>query len=61
VKKRKRDLSEGAGGKAQAGEGVGLTGAGGGAVKKGNSKCPHNRQRSKCKQCGGAASASTTA
>jgi hypothetical protein len=29
-------------------------GAGGGAMKKGSAKCPHNRQRSKCKSCGGA-------
>ncbi len=53
MKKRKRDLSEGAGGKAKAGERVGLAGEGGGAVKKGDSKCPHNRQRSRCKDCGG--------
>ncbi len=55
VEKRKRHLSEGAGtaGKAQRGEGVGGAGAGGGAVKKGGGKCPHNRQRSHCKECGG--------
>jgi len=54
--KRKRPLSEGAGTarKAQRGEGVGGAGGGGGAVKKGGGKCPHNRQRSKCKECGGA-------
>jgi hypothetical protein len=56
VEKRKRALPEGAGtaGKAQRGEGVGGAGAGGGAVKKGPAKCPHNRQKSRCKECGGA-------
>jgi hypothetical protein len=56
VEKRKRPLSEGVGtaGKAQRGEEVGGAGAGGGAVKKARAKCPHNRQRSQCKECGGA-------
>jgi hypothetical protein len=55
VEKRKRPLAEGAGtaGKAQRGEGVGGAGAGGGAVKKGAAKCPHNRRKSRCKECGG--------
>jgi hypothetical protein len=55
AEKRKRPLSEGAGtaGKAQRGEGVGGAGAGGGAVKEGRVKCPHNRQRRGCKECGG--------
>ena len=29
------------------------TGAGGGSVKKGGAKCPHNRQKSQCWQCEG--------
>jgi hypothetical protein len=55
VEKRERALSEEAGttGKAQREEGVGGAGAGGGAVKKGGAKCPHNRERSRCKPCGG--------
>jgi hypothetical protein len=40
--------------KKQHGQGVDGAGAGGGAMKKGSAKCPHNRQRSKCKSCGGA-------
>jgi hypothetical protein len=56
VEKRKRPLAEGAGtaGNAQRGEGVGGAGAGGGTVKKGAAKCPHNRRKSRCKECGGA-------
>jgi hypothetical protein len=53
VENRKPSFVRGAA-KAQRGEGVGRAGAGGGAVKKGGAKCPHIRQRSKCKQCGGA-------
>ncbi len=55
MEKRKRLLSEGAdtARKEQHGEGVDGAGAGGGAMKKGSAKCPHNRQRSKCKSCGG--------
>ena len=55
VEKRRCPLSEGTGttGKAHRGEGVGGAGAGGGAVKKGGAKWPHNRQRSVCKECGG--------
>ena len=51
VKERKRPLSEGTSmtGKAQCWEGVGGAGVGGGAVKKGGTKCLHNRERSKCK------------
>jgi hypothetical protein len=53
--KRKRPLSEGAGtGKAQRGEGVAGAVEGEGAVKKGRAKCPHNREKSKCTNCGGA-------
>jgi hypothetical protein len=53
---RRRPLSEGAGtaGKAQRGEGVDGTVAGGGAVKKGRAKYQHNHIRSQCKECGGA-------
>ena len=36
------------------GSGVDGAGAGGGAVKKGRTKCPHSRQRSKGKECDGA-------
>jgi hypothetical protein len=56
VEKRRHPLPEGVGtaGKVQRGEGVGGAGAGGGAVKKRGAKCPHNRQRSRCKDCGGA-------
>jgi hypothetical protein len=31
----------------------GRDGVGGGDVKKGRAKCPHHRQRNKCKSCGG--------
>ena len=56
LEKRKRPSSEGAGtvGKTQGGQRVGGEGSGGGAVKKGPAKCPHNHRRSRCKQCGGA-------
>jgi hypothetical protein len=41
--------------KQKRGEEVGGEGAGGGSVtnKRAIAKCPHNRERSKCKQCGG--------
>jgi hypothetical protein len=57
VEKRKRPVSE-ADSKARKqkrGEEVGGEGAGGGSVKnkRAIAKCPHNRERSKCKQCGG--------
>jgi hypothetical protein len=52
----KSPLSDGAStklaGKAQRGKGVDGVGPGGCAVKKGDAECLHNRQRSKCKQCG---------
>jgi hypothetical protein len=55
VEKRKRPLSEAAGsaGKVQRGKGMVREGEGGGVVIKGDEKCPHNRQRSLCKECGG--------
>jgi hypothetical protein len=54
-KKGRCPLSEGSvtGGKTQCGEGVGGVGAGGDTVKKGSTKCPHNHQRSQCKNSGG--------
>ena len=53
VGKRKRPLSEAAGsaGKVQCGKGMDREGEGGGVVMKGDEKCPHNRQRSLCKEC----------
>ncbi len=58
VEKRKCPVSEAdsRARKQQRGEEVGGEGAGGGAVKnkRAIAKCPHNRRRSQCKQCGGA-------
>ena len=39
--------------KQQLAVGVGSSGASGEAVKTKQAKCPHNRRRSDCKQCGG--------
>jgi hypothetical protein len=56
VEKRKRPLSEEAyeDQEQQHEEGVGCSRASGEAAKKKCAKCEHNRERSTCKQCGGA-------